>query len=100
MPKITFENRTYEVDDNVGNLFATLKAKLIDSEAKIKEIETETKKAFLVDKAISLGAKEDDLKDKSLDYIEGFIAGKGDKQPNTNNPIYTGSSYDDLVIEL
>ena len=98
MAKITLDDKTYEVDNELGEAFSTLKTKLIDSEKKIKEIEAETKKSFLLDKAISIGAKEDEIKDKSLDYIEGYIAGKG--TPHNNTPTYTLSNYDNLIIEL
>ena len=98
MAKIILDDQTYEVDDKLGEAFKTLKTNLIDSEKKIKEIETETKKAFLIDKAISVGAKEDEIKDKSLDYIEGYIAGKGTQHKST--PTYTSSNYDNLIIEL
>lgn len=98
MAKITLDNKTYEVEDKLGEAFNTLKTKLIDSEKKIKEIEAETKKSFLMDKAISVGAKEDEIKDKSLDYIEGYIAGKGTQHKST--PTYTSSNYDNLIIEL
>jgi len=98
MAKITLDDETYEVDDKLGEAFKTLKTNLVDSEKKIKEIEAETKKSFLIDKAISIGAKKDEIKDKSLDYIEGYIAGKG--TPHKSAPSYTSSNYDNLIIEL
>ena len=98
MAKITYDNKSYEVGDDIANIFKTLKTKLVDSEKKIKEIEVETKKTFLIDKAISIGAKKEEIKDKSLDYIEGFIAGKGTQHKSV--PSYTSTNYDNLIIEL
>ena len=101
MAKISFGDKSFEVEDNVAELFATLKTKLIDSEKRVKEIELETKKAFLLDKAISMGADNESLKDKSIDYIKGYIAGveaKPTTQPSQRR--VDNFSYDDIVIEL
>lgn len=98
MAIIRYDEETHEVSENVGALFNALKTKLIDSEKKQKEIEAQVKISFLKDKALTLGAKEDDLKDKTLDYIEGFIAGVGERKIDI--PQFSQTSYDDLVIEL
>ena len=100
MAKISFEDKSYEVEDNVAELFSTLKTKLIDSEKRVQEIEMQTKKTFLIDKAVSLGV-DIPLEDKSIDYIEGFIAGI---ETNPNKPANSNRvnnySYDNIVIEL